>query len=96
MGSDDGAHMKPSRIIDISQPVFSNCPQYPDTTPRPAQVRWMYIHGVEQVNKDPVAGMTRYLDRYVYGPKSWSEFLALLGMDELLQAARAGQSIYDA
>jgi glutaconate CoA-transferase subunit A len=51
---------------------------------------------VEQVNKDPVAGMTRYLDRYVYGPKSWSEFLALLGMDELLQAARAGQSIYDA
>jgi glutaconate CoA-transferase subunit A len=51
---------------------------------------------VEQVNKDPVAGMAKYLDRYVYGPKSWSEFLALLGMDELLEAARAGQSIYDA
>lgn len=46
--------MIPSRIIDISQPVFSNCPQYPDTTPRPAQVRWMYIHGVEPVNKEIV------------------------------------------
>ncbi|MEO9171291.1 MAG: cyclase family protein [Candidatus Baltobacteraceae bacterium] len=38
----------------MSQPVFSNCPQYPDTTPRPAEVRWMYIHGVEQVNKEIV------------------------------------------
>lgn len=46
--------MIPSRIIDISQPVYSNCPQYPDTTPRPAQVRWMYIHGVEPVNKEIV------------------------------------------
>lgn len=46
--------MIPSRIIDLSQPVFSNCPQYPDTNPRPAQVRWFYIHGVEQVNKEIV------------------------------------------
>ena len=46
--------MIPSRIIDLSQPVFSNCPQYPDKNPRPAQVRWMYIHGVEQVNKEIV------------------------------------------
>ncbi|MEA3071798.1 MAG: glutaconate CoA-transferase, subunit, partial [Alphaproteobacteria bacterium] len=37
-----------------------------------------------------------YLDKFVYGPKSWSDFLALIGMDELLEAARAGQSIYDA
>jgi glutaconate CoA-transferase, subunit A len=32
----------------------------------------------------------------VYGPKSWSEFLALIGIEELLEAARAGESIYDA
>ncbi|MDQ2866704.1 MAG: cyclase family protein [Candidatus Eremiobacteraeota bacterium] len=44
----------PSRIYDLSQPVFNNCPQYPDTNPRPAQVRWMYIHGVELVNKEIV------------------------------------------
>jgi kynurenine formamidase len=44
----------PSKIYDLSQPVFSNCPQYPDLTPRPAQVRWMFIHGVEQVNKEIV------------------------------------------
>jgi glutaconate CoA-transferase, subunit A len=48
------------------------------------------------VNKEPVKGMAEYLARYVYGPKSWSEFLGLIGMDELLEAARAGKSIYDA
>jgi len=48
------------------------------------------------VNKEPVTGMQHYLDKFVYGPKSWSDFLALIGMDELLEAARAGQSIYDA
>jgi kynurenine formamidase len=45
----------PKRIIDLSQPVFANCPQYPDPNPRPAQVRWMYISGVQQpVNKEIV------------------------------------------
>jgi glutaconate CoA-transferase subunit A len=48
------------------------------------------------VNQDPVKGMQEYLERFVYGPKSWNEFLALIGMDELLTAARAGKSIYDA
>ena len=46
--------MIPSRIIDMSQPVFSNCPQYPDKDPRPAQVRWFYMLGVEPVNKEIV------------------------------------------
>jgi arylformamidase len=46
--------MIPTRIYDLSQPVFSNCPQYPDQNPRPAQVRWFYIHGVEPVNKEIV------------------------------------------
>ena len=41
-------------------------------------------------------GMEQYLQRFVYGPKSWSDFLALIGVDELLEAARAGQSLYDA
>jgi glutaconate CoA-transferase, subunit A len=51
---------------------------------------------VELVNKEPVTGMAQYLERYVHAPKSWSEFLALIGMDDLLEAARAGKSIYDA
>jgi glutaconate CoA-transferase subunit A len=48
------------------------------------------------VNKDPVAGMREYLDRFVYGPKSWTEFLDLIGMHDLLTAARAGKVIADA
>ena len=51
---------------------------------------------VALVNGDPVKGMQQYMDRFVHGPKSWSEFLALLGIEELLEAARAGESIYDA
>jgi glutaconate CoA-transferase, subunit A len=47
------------------------------------------------VNKDPVAGMRDYLDRFVYGPKSWAEFLDLIGIEEVLAAARLGNSIYD-
>jgi glutaconate CoA-transferase, subunit A len=48
------------------------------------------------VNKDPVGGMKHYLDRFVYAPKSWPEFLDLIGIAELIGAARAGSSIYDA
>lgn len=51
---------------------------------------------VALVNKDPVDGMRQYMERFVYGPRSWNEFLALIGIDELLEAARAGESIYDA
>jgi glutaconate CoA-transferase, subunit A len=51
---------------------------------------------VDRVNKDPVAGIKEYLDRFVYEPKSWSEFLDLIGLHELLTATRAGISIYDA
>jgi glutaconate CoA-transferase, subunit A len=51
---------------------------------------------VELVNNDPIKGMQQYLERFVYGPKSWNEFLAMIGVDELLEAARAGESIYDA
>jgi glutaconate CoA-transferase subunit A len=50
---------------------------------------------VAQVNGDPIGGTKDYLDRYVYGPKSWTEFLSLIGMDEVLDATRRGRSIYD-
>jgi glutaconate CoA-transferase subunit A len=47
------------------------------------------------VNKDPVGGMKEYLDRYVYGPKSWTGFLDLIGLEEILDAVGKGRSIYD-
>jgi glutaconate CoA-transferase, subunit A len=47
------------------------------------------------VNKNPVDGMKAYLDRYVYGPKSWTEFLDLIGLEEILDAVGKGRSIYD-
>ena len=48
-----------------------------------------------QLKQDPEAGMRDYLDRYFYGPKSWTEYLGLIGLDELIDAARRGRSIYD-
>lgn len=50
---------------------------------------------VSLVNKDPEKGMQEYLEHFVYGPQSWTEFLGRIGLDNLLVAARAGQSIYD-
>jgi glutaconate CoA-transferase, subunit A len=48
-----------------------------------------------QLKQDPEAGMRDYLDRYFYRPKSWTEYLNLLGFAELLDAGRRGKSIYD-
>ena len=45
--------------------------------------------------KDPEAGMRDYLARHVYEPKSWTDYLDLLGLEELLAAARRGRSIDD-
>lgn len=50
---------------------------------------------VQQVNADPVDGMKAYLDRYFHEPKSWNDFLSLIGMDELLEATKRGRSIYN-
>ena len=47
------------------------------------------------IRKDPEAGMREYLARHVYEPKSWTDYLGLLGLDELLAAARRGRSIHD-
>ncbi|MEO5882698.1 MAG: CoA-transferase [Caldimonas sp.] len=46
-----------------------------------------------KVNGDPVAGAQEYIERYVRQPKSWNEYLGLLGLDELLDAARRGRSM---
>jgi len=51
---------------------------------------------VDLVNKDPVEGMQQYLDLYVREPNSWNDFLDRIGIDEVLKAARAGATIYDA
>lgn len=45
--------------------------------------------------RSPVDGVKAYLDRHVYGPKTWNDYLALLGMDTLLTASRGGKTIYD-
>ncbi len=50
---------------------------------------------VAQVNGDPIGGMKKYLDGYVYGPESWNGFLSLIGMDEIVSASRKGRSIFD-
>lgn len=47
------------------------------------------------IKKDPEKGIRVYLDRYVYGPKSWAEYLGMLGVDEMMDAARRGRSVYD-
>jgi glutaconate CoA-transferase, subunit A len=44
---------------------------------------------------DAEAGMRDYLDRYFYGPATWTDYLDRLGLAELLDAARRGASIYD-
>lgn len=48
------------------------------------------------VNRDPVGGMAGYLDRHVYGPKSWTEYLELVGLGQLLDAAHGGRSVSNA
>jgi glutaconate CoA-transferase, subunit A len=48
-----------------------------------------------QIKQDPEKGMQAYLDRYFYGPKSWTEYLDRIGVEALLDAGRRGKSIYD-
>jgi len=49
----------------------------------------------ELTRKDPIAGVNEYLEKFYYGPGSWTEYLELIGMEELLDASRRGRSIYD-
>ena len=48
-----------------------------------------------QLKRGPEEGVRAYLDRYFYGPKSWLEYLDLLGLEELLDARRRGTGIHD-
>jgi len=45
--------------------------------------------------KDPERGVADYLDRFYYEPASWQDYLAQIGMDEVLDAARRGRSIHN-
>ena len=45
--------------------------------------------------RDPEAGVKEYLERYYYGPNTWTEYLDLIGMENVLDATRRGRSIYD-
>ena len=49
----------------------------------------------ELTGKDPDAGVQEYLERYYYGPKNWTEYLSLLGVEAMLDASRRGRNIYD-
>jgi len=48
-----------------------------------------------QLRQNPEEGIGAYLEHYFYGPESWTEYLDLLGLEELLDARRRGVSIYD-
>jgi glutaconate CoA-transferase subunit A len=48
-----------------------------------------------QIAQDPVAGCRDHLERYFYAPRSWSDYLAELGMDQVLDACRRGRSVYN-
>ena len=48
-----------------------------------------------QIRRDPEEGIRAYLDRYFYGPRSWTDYLDRLGLEELLDARRRGTSIHD-
>ncbi|HEV2303049.1 MAG TPA: CoA-transferase [Stellaceae bacterium] len=47
------------------------------------------------LRKDPEKGAAEYLERYFYEPKSWTEYLERIGLEEILDASRRGRSIYD-
>jgi glutaconate CoA-transferase, subunit A len=50
---------------------------------------------VAKVNAEPVEGMCAYLESHVYEPRTWTDFLSLIGLNELLEAANKGRSIYN-
>jgi glutaconate CoA-transferase subunit A len=52
-------------------------------------------HYAEISARDPVKGPQDYLDEYYYGPKTWSDYLAKLGMAAVLDASRRGRSVHN-
>jgi glutaconate CoA-transferase, subunit A len=49
----------------------------------------------ERISKDPVESCKQYLDEFYYGPKSWPDYLSLIGMDAVLDACRRGRSVHN-
>ena len=49
----------------------------------------------DEIAREPIAGCQRYLERYYYAPKSWTDYLELLGMEEVLDACRRGRSVHN-
>ncbi len=45
--------------------------------------------------RDAARGVGDYLERYFHEPASWPDYLALLGIDSILDASRRGRSIYN-
>ncbi|MBV8429194.1 MAG: CoA transferase subunit A [Hyphomicrobiales bacterium] len=52
-------------------------------------------HYAKISSQDPVKGPQHYLDEFYYGPKSWPDYLAKLGMEALLDASRRGRSVHN-
>jgi glutaconate CoA-transferase, subunit A len=46
-------------------------------------------------SKDPVKGPQQYLEQFYHGPKSWAEYLSLIGMEAVLDACRRGRSVHN-
>jgi len=42
-------------------------------------------------NADPDNGLRNYLREYFFAPRNWNEFLARIGLDEVLEAAQRGR-----
>lgn len=45
--------------------------------------------------KDPQAAVDAYLAKYYYEPERWTDYLEMLGMDQMLDAAKRGRSVHD-
>ena len=48
-----------------------------------------------QSGRDAEAGVKEYIERYVHEPRDWVAYLDLLGMDNVIDAARRGRSVYN-
>ena len=48
-----------------------------------------------RTGKDAEAGVDEYLSKYYYGPESWADYLEMLGMEQILDAAKRGRSVHD-
>jgi glutaconate CoA-transferase subunit A len=52
-------------------------------------------HYAGLIAKDAAASAQKYLDEYYHEPKSWSDYLAKLGMHAVMDASRRGRSIFN-